>query len=309
MLDCGAMRSTLMVAVLIMFVVHARAEELPKVAHGSIQRLDSFPSQFVDPRNVDVWLPEGYGPGKRYDVLYMQDGQMLFDPSITWNKQSWDAAGILSQLIAEGRARPTIIVAVWNISKLRHSEYFPEQYLPLIPEPVRSQFVDKFLTGKPRGDAYLRFIVQELKPYIDAHFQTYPERKHTFIMGSSMGGLISLYAICEYPQIYGGAAGLSTHWIGSFEPNSAIPLAAFNYLSGHLPAPGDHRLYMDHGTAGLDAMYGPAQTFIDQIVRDRGYSASDWSSQVFEGATHDEVNWSRRLAIPLQFLLAPAAAH
>jgi enterochelin esterase-like enzyme len=309
MIDCTTMRSTPLMVVLILFAGHATAEELPKVPHGSIQRLNSFQSQFVDARNVDVWLPDGYGPGKRYDVLYMQDGQMLFDPSITWNKQSWDAAGILSQLIADGRVRPTIIVAIWNISKLRHSEYFPEKYLPLIPEPARTQFVDKFLTGKPRGDAYLRFIVQELKPYIDAHFQTYPEREHSFIMGSSMGGLISLYAICEYPQIFGGAAGLSTHWIGSFEPNSAIPLAAFNYLSGHLPSPGDHRLYMDHGTAGLDAMYGPAQTFIDQILRDRGYTSSDWSSQVFEGATHDEVNWSRRLAIPLQFLLAPAAAH
>ncbi len=303
------MRSTLMLVVLIMLGGHATADELPKVAQGSIQRLSSFPSQYVDARNVDVWLPAGYAPGKRYDVLYMQDGQMLFDPSITWNKQSWDAAGVLSQLIADGRARPTIIVGIWNISKLRHSEYFPERYLPLIPEPVRSQFVDKFLTGKPRADAYLRFVVQELKPYIDAHFQTYAEREHTFIMGSSMGGLISLYAICEYPQIFGGAAGLSTHWIGSFEPNSAIPLAAFNYLSGHLPAPGEHRLYMDHGTAGLDALYGPAQTFIDQIVRDRGYGSSDWTSQVFEGATHDEINWSRRLAIPLQFLLAPAATN
>jgi enterochelin esterase-like enzyme len=293
----------------IMLGVVATAAELPKVPQGRIERLSSFPSQYVDPRNVDVWLPAGYGPGKRYDVLYMQDGQMLFDPSGTWNKESWDAAGILSGLIDAGRARPTIIVAIWNISPLRHSEYFPEKFLPLMAEPLRTHFVDKFLAGKPRSDAYLRFIVRELKPYIDAHFETYPEREHTFIMGSSMGGLISIYAICEYPQVFGGAAALSTHWVGSFEPNAAIPLAAFNYLHDHLPSPGEHRLYMDHGTAGLDAMYAPSQTFIDQLVRDRGYTSSDWSSQVFEGATHDEVNWSRRLAIPLQFLLAPAAGH
>ncbi len=307
MISYRLMRSAFYLAMLILSTMHAAADELPKVQRGSIERLGAFASRSVEPRNIDVWLPDGYGPGKRYDVLYMHDGQMLFDASITWNKQSWDAATILSQLMDTGRARPTIIVAIWNIPKLRHSEYFPEKYLPLLAEPARSRFIEQFLAGKPRADAYLRFIVEELKPFVDAHFQTRPEREHTFILGSSMGGLISLYAICEYPQVFGGAAGLSTHWIGSFEANAAIPLAAFNYLRDHLPAPGEHRLYMDHGTAGLDALYGPSQTFVDQLVRDRGYTANDWSSQVFAGATHDEVNWSHRLAIPLEFLLAPAA--
>jgi predicted alpha/beta superfamily hydrolase len=151
-------------------------------------------------------------------------------------------------------------------------------------------------------------MVEELKPYIDAHFQTRPERAHTFIMGSSMGGLISTYAICEYPQVFGGTASLSTHWIGSFEPNAAIPLAAFEYLQAHLPAPETHRLYMDHGTQGLDANYGLAQSFVDQVVRDRGYTAANWKSLVFEGAAHSENDWSARLDVPLQFLLAPESS-
>jgi enterochelin esterase-like enzyme len=283
----------------------AAADAIAQPTAGRIERLAAFPSKYVAARNVDIWLPPGYGAGTRYDVLYMHDGQMLFDPRATWNKKSWDVAGKLAQLIEAGRARPTIVVGIWNNGAMRHAEYFPEKFLPSIGEPARSQFVAQALQGKPRADAYLRFLVEELKPYVDAHFQTRTERAHTFIMGSSMGGLISLYAICEYPEVFGGAAALSTHWIGGFEPNAAIPLGAFVYLQAHLPAPDSHRLYMDHGTKGLDAQYGIDQGFVDQLVKDRGYSPADWMSRVFEGAGHDELDWGARLDIPLQFLLGP----
>jgi enterochelin esterase-like enzyme len=295
------MRKTVLLLLVLMIGASAAADPLPSVASGTIRRLELFASRYVAARNVDIWLPPGYATGKRYDVLYMHDGQMLFDPGVTWNKQSWDAAGVLSRLIAAGRARPTIIVGIWNNGAMRHAEYFPEKFLPLMPEPMRSQFVKQALEGKPSADGYLRFMVEELKPYIDAHFQTRPERAHTFIMGSSMGGLISTYAICEYPQVFGGTASLSTHWIG-------IPLAAFEYLQAHLPAPETHRLYMDHGTQGLDANYGLAQSFVDQVVRDRGYTAANWKSLVFEGAAHSENDWSARLDVPLQFLLAPESS-
>jgi enterochelin esterase-like enzyme len=125
----------------------------------------------------------------------------------------------------------------------------------------------------------------------------------TFIMGSSMGGLISVYAMNEYPQVFGGAAGLSTHWIGGFQPNAAIPLAAFQYLQAHLAAPESHRLYQDHGTTELDAMYAPYQVFVDQLVRDRGYTDVQYMTRVFEGTGHNERAWAERLEIPVLFLM------
>jgi enterochelin esterase-like enzyme len=145
--------------------------------------------------------------------------------------------------------------------------------------------------------------VQELKPAIDRKYATKPDAASTFIMGSSMGGLISVYAMNEYPQVFGGAAGLSTHWIGGFKPNSAIPLAGFNYLRDHLAPPQNHRLYQDHGTIELDAMYGPYQVFIDQIVRDAGYTDANFMTRVFEGTGHNEKAWAARLDIPVLFLL------
>jgi enterochelin esterase-like enzyme len=123
-------------------------------------------------------------------------------------------------------------------------------------------------------------------------------------MGSSMGGLISVYAMSEYPQVFGGAAGLSTHWVGSFEANAALPLAAFNHLQRHLPDPATHRLYLDHGSTELDALYAPYQAFIDQIVKERGYTPANFVSRVFEGSGHNETAWAARLEIPLRFLLS-----
>jgi predicted alpha/beta superfamily hydrolase len=298
---------TLAMAPLAQHSGRALAEPVLPLSAARVERLENFGSRHVDAREVDVWLPAGYGGGARYDVIYMQDGQMLFDASTTWNKKSWDAGTTMTRLIGDGAVPGTIIVAVWNGGAHRHSEYYPTKMLALIPEPQRTHFLATALGGISRSDEYLRFLVEELKPYIDSHYATLPAREHNFVMGSSMGGLISIYALCEYPDVFGGAAALSTHWIGSFEPNAWAPLAAFDYLRANLPDPRDHRLYMDHGTRGLDALYGTAQAVIDQIVLDHGFTAANWQSRVFEGADHNEDDWAKRLEIPVRFLLAPAA--
>lgn len=286
---------------------NALAQPLPEVSVGRIERLANVASRHVGARHVDVWLPADYSPAKRYNVLYMHDGQMLFDARTTWNKQAWDAHLTVARLVAEKRIPDTLIVGIWNNGQLRHSEYFPQKFLALMAEAPRQELIAKALAGQPRADAYLRFLVQELKPAIDARYATRPGRDSTFIAGSSMGGLISVYAMNEYPQVFGGAAGLSTHWVGTSQPNSAIPLAAFNYLRDHLAPPDGRRLYQDHGTTELDAMYAPYQRFVDEIVRDRGYTAANSLSRVFEGTGHNERAWAARLEIPLVFLMTGAA--
>jgi enterochelin esterase-like enzyme len=280
------------------------ADPLPQVSTGRVERLASFPSRFVDARNVDVWLPKGYSPAQRHAVVYMHDGQMLFDASTTWNKQAWNVQDTVQRLIDAGRIPPTLIVGVWNNGKFRHSEFFPQKYLPGMPEALRAQFIKEGLQGKPQSDAYLRFLVEELKPAIDAKYATRPEAASTFLMGSSMGGLISVYAMNEYPAVFGGAAGLSTHWAGAAKPNAAIPVAAFNYLRANLADPATHRLYQDHGTTELDSFYAPYQVLVNDIARERGYAdGQNLETRVFEGTGHNEKAWAARLEIPLLFLL------
>jgi enterochelin esterase-like enzyme len=279
-------------------------DPLPTVAVGRVERLAAFPSKFVDARHVDVWLPRGYTAGTRHAVVYMHDGQMLFDATTTWNKQAWNVHDTVQRLIDAGRIPPTLIVGVWNNGKYRHSEYFPQKFLPGMPEAQRDRLVREGLRGRPQSDAYLRFLVEELKPAIDARYATRPEAASTVLMGSSMGGLISVYAMNEYPAVFGGAAGLSTHWVGIFKPNAAVPLAAFNYLRANLADPATHRLYQDHGTTELDAIYAPYQVLVNDLARERGFvDGVNFETRVFEGTGHNETAWATRLEIPLLFLL------
>src|ERR1039457_6285680 len=166
---------------------------MPAVTVGRIEHISAFPSKFVSARNIDVWLPPGYNAKDRCSVIYMHDGQMIFDASITWNKTSWNMAETVSALIAKGKIPETIVVGIWSIGSTRQSEYFPEKVLPFVPAEARERFVRVDLSGKPQADNYLRFIVEELKPAIDAKYATFPDRDHTIVMGSSMVGIISVY--------------------------------------------------------------------------------------------------------------------
>jgi predicted alpha/beta superfamily hydrolase len=288
----------------------AQVPSLPKVAAGSIERLENFPSRYIPARNIDVWLPAGYGPGKRYNVLYMHDGQMLFDPATTWNKQAWKIDVAVSKLVGEGRIPDTIVVGIWNRGDYRYTEYYPDKYLARADKATRKMYVAQAQHGKSLSDAYLRFIVRELKPAIDKRYSTQAGPEGTFIMGSSMGGMISLYALFEYPRVFGGAAGLSTHWIGypsnwglERARNAQLPLAAFEYLKEHLPPPGSGRLYTDRGTDALDSLYAPSQDFIAELLRDRGYGPDQARVRVFEGRGHNEHDWAERVEEPLLFLM------
>jgi enterochelin esterase-like enzyme len=287
--------------------------QLPRVVSGRLQRLDSFPSAFVDARNIDIWFPDGYDGKKKFDVLYMHDGQMLFDSATTWNKQAWDVDDVVTGLRKDRKLRDFIVVGVWNSGAKRHVDYFPQKALESLPQVVQDSLYGAnrgdgssvFRGNRVQSDAYLKFLVSELKPYIDRNFSVNRGPAHTFIAGSSMGGLISLYAICEYPDVFGGAACLSTHWPGVFTvENNPIPGAFFAYMAKHLPDPGSHRIYFDYGTATLDALYPPLQAKADSVMRIRGYGQDNWQTRAFPGEDHSEQAWKKRLGIPLVFLLS-----
>ena len=286
--------------------------QVPQVNFGKMVRIDSFLSKFISPRNIDIWLPQGYTTTKKYAVLYMHDGQMLFDSTITWNKQEWGVDETLTSLINQKKIRECIVVGVWNGGKTRHTDYFPQKPFESLTSKeqneiytaTRSNGNSVFNNAKVQSDNYLKFLVKELKPFIDSAFATYSNRKNTFIAGSSMGGLISMYAICEYPKIFGGAACLSTHWPGIFTvENNPIPQAFYNYLLQHLPNPQKHKIYFDYGSATLDAMYSPLQKQVDIIMKSKGYSPKNWITKEFVGEDHSEKAWRKRLYIPITFLL------
>ena len=272
-------------------------------------------SKLIRPRPVDVWLPEGYNPESEqlYPVIYMHDGQFLFhqsrSPYAGMDFMFWDVDKAISRLQREGEIKPAIVVAVWMADwdkGARGAEYMPEkavskEVLEIMRQAGPGSSVGGFV-GESGGesmssDNYLRFLVQELKPFIDESYRTSPVRADTFVMGSSMGGLLSAYALAEYPEIFGGAACLSSHW-------PAGDGAVVSWLSGHWPEAGNHRVYFDYGTEAFDASYEPYQMQMDLILQKKGFrEGEDWITRRFDGANHSMQAWKDRLHIPLKFLL------
>ena len=281
---------------------HAPAlpDAVPVVAEGVSGRLlrhAEVPSRHVAARNVDVWLPPGYDAddSKRYPVLYMQDGQNLFVPAQTLYGVDWGVDEAMLAGIADGSLPEAIVVGIWN-TPLRAQEYMPQAAVTVPMVATGVDWMPPFPADSLVSDDYLDFIVGELKPAIDARYRTQPGAGSTFVMGSSMGGLISLYALARHPQVFGGAAALSTHW-------PAGDGAMVDWFAAHLPTRG-HRLWFDHGDRGLDAAYAPYQQRMDAALRASPLrEGEDWTSQVFPGADHSEPDWRARLHLPLRFLL------
>jgi len=276
------------------------------VASGMLKRLDNYPSKYIEARPVDVWLPESYSDNKTYNVLYMHDGQMLFDSTSTWNKQEWKIDEWAAKLMKDNEVSDFIVVAIHNIPEIRWQDLFPEKAMDLLSSD-EIKVVNKMANRSDytlNGDNYLKFIVKELKPFIDKTFSVKRGREHTFIMGSSMGGLMSMYAISEYPDVFGGSACLSTHWPGATpDDNQILSNAIFEYMDMNLPKAGEHKVYFDYGNQTLDAHYPQYATRVDAILKAKGYDSKDAKNLFFEGADHSESSWNKRLDKPLVFLL------
>lgn len=251
-------------------------------------------------RRVDVWLPAQYHtePERHFPVLYMHDGQNAFTRS-PYVGTGWMAHECIDTLAAEGKITPPVVVAI-SCTLNRIGDYLPQKPLgyPGAVDYVKRNAPRYPGPGSEVSDEYLRLIVQDIKPFIDSKYRVLSDAEHTAMMGSSMGGLISLYALCEYPEIFGNAACLSTHWpiLGDF---------MIDYAREALPKAGFHRLYFDHGGKGLDQSYAPWQDKMNALMLEKGYrSHLDFESLVFEEHDHNELYWSARLHLPMTFLFA-----
>jgi len=286
--------------------------QMPVASSGTIKRHENFHSKLVTARNVDVLLPVGYTLKKKYNVLYMHDGQMLFDSTITWNHQAWEIDEVIAKLTSGGKLKDVIVVGIWNDAATRHPDYFPQKPYESLSQIQKDTINAQLLrAGRTTGgfilvsDNYLKFLATELKPFIDSTYSTLTKKENTFIMGSSMGGLISMYAICEYPNVFGGAACLSTHWPGIWAlENNPVPDAFISYLKKQLPSPATHKIYFDCGDQTLDALYPAIQKKVDAIMKVKGFSSANWMTKYFPGENHSEQAWRKRVDIPLLFLLA-----
>ena len=279
--------------------VSAEKAEVIPLSPARLLYVTHAPFKGVGARPLSVWLPPGYEsqPEKHWPVLYAQDGQNLFEADSSFIGVEWQLDECLTDLASEGFEVP-IVIGIWNTPQ-RLQELAPQQALECC---VTSEEGKKDLQRyQPlQGDRYLGWMADELKPWVDEQWRTLPDQEHTWLLGSSMGGLISCYALWQRPEIYGAAACVSTHW-------PAGDGALVNFLEQHPQKPQGHRLYFDHGDQTLDARYMPYQMRANLVLKQMGWQLEeDFKSIYFPGHEHSERSWSERVAEPMRFLLTPA---
>jgi predicted alpha/beta superfamily hydrolase len=290
----------------ILFAFAAKAEAQ---AQGRFVEFDQAAD--IGQVHVTVWLPPGYDRDtrRRYPVLYMHDGQNVLFPKRSGFNKVWAADKAALQLIRSRKVAPFLIVAVDHPGAPRFLRYFPTR----VASPAFAQGIEGFAKGKLGGDAYLSFLADTLKPVVDERFRTRPHARHTAVAGSSMGGLISLYALTERADVFGKAAAVSIH-SPLIDPNLLASQPAMaegvkadwrRYLSSRLNAPQGRKLWMDHGTETLDASYAPYQAVLNDGVAAAGWArGKDFESRVYQGTAHEENAWAARLPEILGWLLS-----
>jgi predicted alpha/beta superfamily hydrolase len=254
-----------------------RADERPSTRTGEYQDFIAFPSTVLNNvRHITVLLPPSYNssPGRKYPVLYAQDGQNLFDERGSFIGKEWRVDETLTAMYAAKRVPEIIVVGIAN-TKDRMTEYMPGD----------------------SGDKYIKFLATELKPFIDNRFRTKRGPSDTALMGSSMGALISLWGTIARPDVFGQAGALSP----SLQFAEPIRTRMEDTRPSHI------RWYVDIGTKEAPGAYGAklVDAFNDAVaaLKMGGYSeGADFEAVVVPDAEHNEPAWAARLDKVLEFL-------
>lgn len=249
---------------------------------GRIERLENVVSpQLENARNLIVYLPPSYAASseRRYPVLYAQDGQNLFDAATSFAGE-WGADETAEALARRGLE--AIIVGIPNMGVERMAEYSP------FPDPETRMVA--------RGEAYAAFLTLTVKPLIDARYRTLADRQHTGLVGSSMGGLISLYTGLRFPETYGFVGAMSpSFWIGNY--------SMVNWVKTH-PNPGV-RVWIDMGTEEGAGMLLGARWLADLLTT----QGNEVRLTIEPGAKHNEAAWRARFPAVLEWFHATPAAR
>lgn len=250
---------------------------------GEVCRHEDFGSRHLRARRtVLVWLPPGYHDNSRthYPVLYLHDGQNLFDGATSFIPgQEWGVDETADRLIRTRQIPPIIIVGIYNTGIDRIAEYTPTK--------------DKKNRGGS-GDLYGKFLVEELKPFIDRTYRTKSSAADTALGGSSLGGLISLYIGLKHPKVFGRLAILSPSvW---WDEKSILRTV------DALPRRPDTRIWLDMGTRESDTAIGDSRLLRDALMA-KGWKVGDTLSYTeAEGAGHNEAAWAARIEPVLRYL-------
>ncbi len=276
---------------------------LPDSPKGRIEFYPAMkPSRLIPPRDVWIYLPPGYDKdaARRYPVLYMQDGQQVWDSKAAAHG-GWKADTAQERLLAEGKVEPFIIVAIRN-SSFRNPEYIGySAYYGLPEDRVNAKIKTD---GESYSDAYRSFVCDELKPFIDSRYRTKTEREFTAIAGASFGASVSLYIAFTRSDLFGIVGAFSG---GNYLPDDAARrdrnfYQPYPWLIAHAVSKKDMKVYLDCGGMDVDAAFLPRTRDMIRALEEAGYREGvDLMSRIDEKAGHNEAGWATRFPACLLF--------
>ena len=244
---------------------------------------EQFPSRYLrNQRDMIVYLPPGYGhqPLRRFPVLYLHDGQNLFDGATSFIPgMDWHVGHTADQCIYEGSVEPLIIVGIYNAGKHRLGEYTPTRTPRL---------------GGGRANRYAKFLLDEVRPFVNSTYRVQDGAESTGIGGSSLGGLVSLYLGLRQPRIFGKIAALSP----SVWWNERVILR----FAAAAPVYSLPRIWLDIGTREGPRIVDDVERFRDVLIAKGWQSERNLHYARIEGAEHNEAAWAQRVGPFLQFL-------
>jgi len=253
------------------------------VSAPNLIKHEQFPSRYLrNQRDLIVYLPPGYDaqPQRRFPVLYLHDGQNLFDGATSFIPgMDWHVGQTADECIYDGRVEPLIIVGIYNAGKQRLREYTPTRAPRL---------------GGGSANRYAKFLLEEVLPFVNAQYRALDGAESTGIGGSSLGGLVSLYVGLRQPQVFGRIAALSP----SVWWNERVILR-FAATAAVKPLP---RIWLDIGTREGPRIVDDVERFRDILVGKGWQLDQNLHYERVEGAEHNEAAWARRVAPFLQFL-------
>ena len=262
--------------------VIGRENRRTAMRRGTTHRIENFESKILgNTRNLTIYLPPGYDERdeRRYPVLYMQDGQNLFDPRLAFGGNPWRLGEAADTVIGNRTAEPMIIVGVDNMGTARIDEY----------TPVR----DAANGGGGRADDYGRMLAEEVKPLVDAGCRTLPDANNTAIGGSSLGGLVSLYLALRRPDVFRRAAVISP---SVWWKNRMILGEVDRFKNGPRP-----RIWMDvGGKEGREAVANGRA--LNKRLRAKGWNDTNYRFHEERRGDHSERSWAFRAPMMLEFL-------
>ncbi|MDR3509020.1 MAG: alpha/beta hydrolase-fold protein [Caulobacteraceae bacterium] len=269
-----------------------------------------FPISALGVRDLYVWTPDEAPEGHPIPVVYMQDGQNLFDPRQVPSGDSWGMDGCVSRLIDQGLEPVRIVGIASGAERLR--DYAPSAILNGLSAETRAT-VEAAFGGVSRSEAYANAVVQEVMPFIETAFPTSPGSAGAYLMGASLGGAISAEIYSRFPGRFAGVGCLSAHFSLLPLDERAPPPAAFAQevadavgavFRESFPKADGRRVWIDASEGSIDRFYGPSHAQIARALASLGYREGvDLAGGLYLGVGHDEAAWRARVGDAVLFLL------